>query len=89
MTGWINPGNPSKISVGPPFFNATFLPLAVPLLLAVPFGQALAWKRGDLLAVAQRLTAAGVIAVLVTIGTYAVTYGGPVAAPLGSASACG
>ena len=83
VTGWIDPANPSKISVGPPFFNATFLPLAVPLLLAVPFGQALAWKRGDLLAVSQRLVFAGAVAVLVTVLTFAVTYGGPVAAPLG------
>ena len=47
-----------KISVGAPFFNATFGPLFVPLLLAVPFGPLLAWKRGDLLGVAQRLLGA-------------------------------
>ena len=44
-----------KISVGAPFFNMTFVPLAMPLLLAVPFGPLLAWKRGDLYAVSQRL----------------------------------
>ena len=38
-----------KISVGAPFFNLTFGPLFVPLLIAVPFGPLLAWKRGDLL----------------------------------------
>ena len=37
-----------KISVGPPFFNMTFGPLMVPLLLALPIGPMLAWKRGDL-----------------------------------------
>ena len=37
-----------KISVGAPFFNLTFGPLMVPLLMAVPFGPLLAWKRGDL-----------------------------------------
>lgn len=47
-----------KISVGAPFFNMTFVPLVVPLLLAVPFGPLLAWKRGDLAGVAQRLFAA-------------------------------
>ncbi len=47
-----------KISVGPPFFNATFAPLFLPLLLAVPFGPLLAWKRGDLPGVAQRLMVA-------------------------------
>ena len=44
-----------KISVGAPFFNLTFIPLMIPLLLAVPFGPLLAWKRGDLYAVAQRV----------------------------------
>ena len=44
-----------KISVGAPFFNATFGPLFLLLLLAVPFGPLLAWKRGDLPGVAQRL----------------------------------
>jgi cytochrome c-type biogenesis protein CcmF len=80
---WLFPGGPHKISVGAPFFDATFLPLAVPLLLLMPFGQSLAWKRGDLLGVAQRLAAAIGVGVLATIVVYAVTYGGPVAAPLG------
>ncbi|NGO54460.1 heme lyase CcmF/NrfE family subunit [Allomesorhizobium camelthorni] len=44
-----------KISVGAPFFNMTFAPLMVPLLAVVPLGPLLAWKRGDLYAVAQRL----------------------------------
>lgn len=47
-----------KISVGAPFFNLTFGLLMVPLLLIVPFGPLLAWKRGDLAAVSQRLFAA-------------------------------
>src|SRR6267143_1021394 len=53
-----------KISVGAPFFNATFGPLFVPLLIAVPFGPLMAWKRGDLKGVTQRLTAAFVLALL-------------------------
>src|SRR6516165_2181151 len=36
-----------RISVGPPYFNLTFGPLMLPLLLAMPFGPFLAWKRGD------------------------------------------
>lgn len=54
----------AKISVGPPFFNKTFGPLMVPLLLAVPFGPMLSWKRGDALAAAQRLTFAAALAVV-------------------------
>jgi len=43
------------ISVGPPYFNATVLPLMVPLLIAMPFGPLLAWKRGDILAASRNL----------------------------------
>ena len=73
----------AKISVGPPFFNATFLPLLVPLLLLLPFGQSMAWKRGDLLGTAQRLATSIIIGVVMTVMVFAATYGGPVAAPLG------
>ncbi|HMJ43013.1 MAG TPA: heme lyase CcmF/NrfE family subunit [Pseudolabrys sp.] len=58
-----------KISVGAPFFNLTFAPLFIPLMFAMPFGPLLAWKRGDVLGVAQRLMAAmgaGLIAIAVT-----------------------
>ena len=44
-----------KISVGAPFFNLTFAPLMVPLLLAMPFGTMMAWKRGDIFGVAKKL----------------------------------
>jgi cytochrome c-type biogenesis protein CcmF len=54
-----------KISVGAPFFNLTFGPLMIPLLAAVPFGPLLAWKRGDILAVAQRLMTAFFVALIV------------------------
>ncbi|MFN0262875.1 heme lyase CcmF/NrfE family subunit [Tepidamorphus sp. 3E244] len=62
-----------KISVGPPFFNKTFGPLMVPLLLAVPFGPMLAWKRADALAAAQRLALAAGLAVVggLALGWYA------------------
>src|SRR5450432_585626 len=53
-----------KISVGAPFFNLTFAPLFLPLMIAVPFGPLLAWKRGDLLGAAQRLIAAGIAALI-------------------------
>ena len=72
-----------KITVGPPFFNSTFVPLAIPLLLIVPFGQALAWKRGDVLAASQRLFAALAVALVVGLAVLAMTWGGPVMAPVG------
>ena len=71
-----------KISVGAPFFNLTFGPLCIPLLLAVPFGPMLAWKRGDLVGAAQRLLAAGVTALIAVAMLMAWTRGGAVLAPL-------
>lgn len=73
----------AKISVGAPFFNFTFLPLVVPLLLLLPLGQTLAWKRGNFLGTAQRLYAVFGLSILATIALFAFHYGGPVAAPLG------
>ena len=60
-----------KISVGAPFFNLTFGLLTLPLLLIVPFGPLLAWKRGDLYAVSQRLFAAFAVSLAVALISYA------------------
>jgi cytochrome c-type biogenesis protein CcmF len=71
-----------KISVGAPFFTATFGPLFIPLLLAVPFGPLLAWKRGDLIGVAQRLIgAAGIAAIAVAVIFAMEGGGGPILVP--------
>ena len=51
-----------KVSVGPPFFNMTFIPIMVPLLVAMAVGPLLSWKRGDLFAAFQRLKLAFAIA---------------------------
>ena len=53
----------------------------MPLLLVVPFGQTLAWKRGDLAAASQRLFVGFALAIAVTLLAVAVTWGGPVGAP--------
>jgi cytochrome c-type biogenesis protein CcmF len=72
-----------KISVGAPFFNLTFGPLFVPLLILVPFGPLLAWKRGDLYGVAQRLLAACAIAMVGLAATFAFEGTKAVLAPFG------
>ncbi len=70
-----------KISVGAPFFNLTFGPLFIPIILAMPIGQMLAWKRGDFFGAAQRLVLATAIGAGGALVLYALR-GGPVAAPL-------
>jgi cytochrome c-type biogenesis protein CcmF len=74
-----------KISVGPPYFNLTFGPLILPLLLLVPIGPLLSWKRADMWAATQRLWAAAAIAVVVAIAAAAWQWRGPWLAPLGVA----
>ena len=57
-----------KISVGAPFYNTAFIPISIPVFLAMPIGSSLAWKRGDLLGAAQRMMIAmlaGIAALLV------------------------
>jgi len=76
-----------KISVGGPFFNLTFAPLFIPLMIAVPFGPMLAWKRGDLYGAAQRLMAAGAAALLALALVWAWARGGSALAPLAIALA--
>ncbi|CAN1510029.1 CcmF Cytochrome c biogenesis factor [Rhabdaerophilaceae bacterium] len=72
-----------KISVGPPFFNLTVIPLMLPLFMAMPFGQRLAWKRGDLAAVSQRVSMSIVLALVSMLAVAYQTGGGPVLAILG------
>ena len=72
-----------KITVGPPFFNLCIAPFALVLVLAMPFGPLLAWKRGDLFGVAQRLMVAALLGLTAAL-VFAATKGGPVLAPVGA-----
>jgi cytochrome c-type biogenesis protein CcmF len=59
--------NGATISVGPPYFALTFTPLMVLAFLILPAGPLLAWKRGDLRGVGQRLALAGGLSLLVAL----------------------
>ena len=54
-----------KLSVGAPFFNATVLPLAVPVFVAMAIGPVLPWKRAALAPALLRIWWAAAIAVVV------------------------
>ncbi len=65
-----------KLSVGAPYFNATFVPLMMPLILAMALGPMMAWKRADLAGVMGRLKlAAGLTIAAVVIAAWQVTGG--------------
>ena len=59
------------ISVGPPYFNLTFTPLMAALLMLLPAGPLLAWKRGEARLLVQRLWIAVLIAAVAGLLAYA------------------
>ncbi|TDT72691.1 cytochrome c-type biogenesis protein CcmF [Litoreibacter halocynthiae] len=67
-----------KLSVGPPFFNAAFIPMMLPLVFVMGLGPYLSWKRADLAGVLQRLRFVAVLSVLATLAVWYLTQGGPV-----------
>src|SRR5215210_5874419 len=71
----------AKISVGAPYFNLTFAPLFLPLLVAVPFGPLMAWKRGDVLGAGQRLFGALALAILAVAASFAIAGAKSMLAP--------
>ena len=75
-----------KVSVGPPFFESTFVPLMIPLLLMMAAGPLMAWKRSGPGAVLPRL-AISLVAAAAVAAAVAAGGGGPWGAVLGMALA--
>jgi cytochrome c-type biogenesis protein CcmF len=74
-----------KISVGPPYFNLTFGLIMLPLLLLVPAGPLLTWKRAEAWPVIQRLWAAALVTLVIAVILLIATRRGPWLAPFGVA----
>ncbi|HUY68868.1 MAG TPA: heme lyase CcmF/NrfE family subunit [Alphaproteobacteria bacterium] len=79
--------NLGKISVGPPFFNLTFIPIMVPLIVLMALGPFMTWKRGDLRGALSRLKFALAIALVTAVATWFIAGGA--ASPLWAAGAFG
>jgi cytochrome c-type biogenesis protein CcmF len=71
------------VSVGPPYYNATFVPVIVPLLLLMGVGPLLAWKRSDLAGALGRLRIAALLALLAAALAWWLHRGGPLLALVG------
>ncbi|HEY8190873.1 MAG TPA: cytochrome c-type biogenesis CcmF C-terminal domain-containing protein, partial [Alphaproteobacteria bacterium] len=56
-----------SITVGPPYFNATIVPLLMPMIFLMGIGPFLAWKTADLRGVAQRLKMAAIITIVIAL----------------------
>ena len=65
-----------KVSVGPPFFNAVFIPLMGPMIVAMAVGPLLNWKRADLGPAFTRLWVAGLAALAAMALAWAAATGG-------------
>jgi cytochrome c-type biogenesis protein CcmF len=72
-----------KISVGPPYFNATFLPLMVPMVIVMAVGPFLGWRQGDLTGITGRLWVIFAATVVVTLATWWLVTEGSLLAALG------
>ncbi|MEZ5670351.1 MAG: heme lyase CcmF/NrfE family subunit [Alphaproteobacteria bacterium] len=72
-----------RVSVGPPFYAATFVPLMTPMVAAMAVGPMLAWKKGDLAAALGRLAIAFMLCLAVVAGAWYLSGGGPVLALVG------
>jgi cytochrome c-type biogenesis protein CcmF len=53
-----------KISIGPPFYNRTFVPLFIPILMVMVIGPFLKWKRDEMLSALRKLVWPMLIAIL-------------------------
>ncbi|MCI2810701.1 heme lyase CcmF/NrfE family subunit [Eoetvoesiella caeni] len=58
-----------KLSVGPPYFNAVFIPLMIPALILIAVGPVANWKTAKLGAMAKHLRLPAVVALVVGLVT--------------------
>ena len=61
--------NLGKISVGPPYFEAVFVPLMTPVVVLMMFAPFLRWKDDDLVAAVRKVAPAFIASVLIGFGT--------------------
>ena len=76
-----------RVSVGAPFYNATFVPLMMPMIVLMAVGPFLSWKRADLAGALGRLKAALAFTGAIGLGTWYLHSDGPILALLGMALA--
>ncbi|NMG35904.1 heme lyase CcmF/NrfE family subunit [Azoarcus sp. TTM-91] len=58
-----------KLSVGPPYFEAVFVPLMTPVVVLMMFGPFLRWKGDELMPALRRVAPAFVASILIGLGT--------------------
>jgi len=76
-----------KVSVGPPFFDSVFIPLMIPMIIAMAIGPFLNWKRGDLIPALTRLKMVFLLSMVAGAATWAAEMDGPFMGVIGIALA--
>ena len=76
-----------KISVGPPFYNLTFVPLMIPLLVVMAIGPMMKWKRDTLVDAMKKLLRPAVLAGMFFVAVLIATFGSDGLAAMGIALA--
>ena len=76
-----------KISVGPPYYALTFVPLALPVLVAMVIGPFLKWRQDGVVAALRETRPALISAALVGLAVMAFSMGTQILAALGLALA--
>ncbi|TRW14833.1 heme lyase CcmF/NrfE family subunit [Glacieibacterium frigidum] len=79
--------NGDKISVGPPYYNLTFAPVMIPLLLLVTIGPVLQWKRDSLRSVFGKVRWPAIVALGTGVAAIVFLGGKSVLAGIGFALA--
>ena len=76
-----------RVSVGPPFFEATVVPILMPMIVAMGIAPMMSWKRGDLAGALGRLKAAMAVTAAIAVASVATHWDGPILAHVGVALA--
>jgi cytochrome c-type biogenesis protein CcmF len=76
-----------KISVGPPYYNLTFVPIMVPLLVVMVVGPMLKWKRDTIRDALQKLSRPAIVAGVGFLAILLATFGSNALAALALAIA--
>jgi cytochrome c-type biogenesis protein CcmF len=77
----------AKVSVGAPFFNAVFIPLMMPMIVAMAVGPFLNWKRGDLIPALGRLKQVFMLSMVAGAAVWSMETDGPFIGVIGMALA--
>jgi len=63
-----------QLSVGPPYFNAVFIPVMMPFFILIGIGPYVRWKHGDAQDTARTLRVAAIVALVAAVLSLALTH---------------